>query len=71
MRFGRGACPDGFLPVFSADTEEQARELLAATCKLGPDGNYYAPELAHEQTLDNLQAFSDRLLAAWERKNNR
>lgn len=61
MRFGRGACPDGFLPVFSVDTEEEAQALLVATCSRGPDGLFYARELVLEQTLENLQAFSDRL----------
>jgi hypothetical protein len=53
--------PDGFLPVFSVDTDEEARRLIVATCKLGNDGEYYATELLREQTLENLMKFSDRL----------
>ena len=60
VRYGR-TCPEGFLPVYSVDTEEEARRLIAATCKMGWDGKYYAPELAEEQTLETLLAFGDRL----------
>lgn len=67
MGYGRGPIPDGRLPVFSTDTEEEAERLLVATCPLNLDGHYYAPELADEQTLENLQKFSDRLAAAYER----
>lgn len=74
MRFGR-TVPDGFLPVFSVDTEEEARTLIVATCPRQEDGTYYARELAAEQTLENLQAFSDRLARTWtimqERRNQR
>ena len=66
MGFGRGPIPDGALPVFSTDTEEEAQDLIVLTCPMGYDGNYYARELAAEQTLKNLQEFSDRLAAAWE-----
>lgn len=65
MRFGP-KCEDGFLPVFSTNTEEEARRLIVLTCKGGPDGNYYAPDLLGEQTLDNLAAFSDRLQRGWD-----
>ncbi len=57
--------PNGYLPVFSTDTEEEAKSLIVLTCPLGHDGHYYARELAHEQTLENLQVFSDKLAAAW------
>lgn len=52
--------------MFSTDTEEQAKSLIVLTCPMGADGHYYARELAEEQTLENLQAFSDRLQRAWE-----
>ncbi len=43
------------------DTEEEAHLLIATACRLDLDGNYYAPELAEEQTLERLYAFGDRL----------
>lgn len=61
VRFGRGECPEGFLPVFSVNDEEEARRLIVATCGRGEDGEYYSKELAREQNLDVLQAFSDKL----------
>lgn len=53
--------PEGSLPVFSVDTEEEAEALLTAACPLNHKGEYYAPELAREQTLENLDKFSERL----------
>lgn len=61
VKWGTGRCPDGFLPVYSVDTEHEARVLVAAACELGYDGEYYARELEESQTLDNLRAFGDRL----------
>jgi hypothetical protein len=58
--YGR-VIPNGSLPVFSVGTEAEARRLLVLACPMSVDGDYYAPELAREQTLDNLEAFSDRL----------
>ena len=57
--------PDGWLPVFSVDTEEDAKSLIVLTCPTDREGNYYARELVHEQTLDNLQRFSDKLQEAY------
>jgi len=34
------------------------------TCPMNYDGQHYARELAAEQTLENLYAFSDRLARA-------
>ena len=65
MGFGT-KLPHGRLPVFSTDTEEEAKNLIVMTCPMGRDGQYYARELAEEQTLENLQKFSDRLQRAWE-----
>ena len=67
MRVGptRKGPPNGFLPVFTVDTEEEARSVVAATCKLGLDGNYFSPELAEEQSLDVLDRFADRCRKAW------
>ena len=47
--------------MFSTDTEEEAKVLLSLACEKNMTGDYIARELAHEQTLENLQAFSDRL----------
>lgn len=53
--------PKGSLPVFSVDNEEDAKRLIVAACPFEPGVGYYAAELADDQTLDNLAAFSDRL----------
>jgi hypothetical protein len=71
VRFGPKRPDDGWLPVFSVDTEEEAEQLLIASCPRGLDGAFYAPELAQEQTLENLQAFSDRLLSIYTRIKER
>lgn len=65
MGFGRGPIPDGRLPVFSTDTEEEAQRLIVLCCPRDRDGHYFARELATEQTLENLQRFSDRLAHGW------
>ena len=56
--------PKGSLPVFSCDTEEEAENLITLTCGTNLKGEYIAPELAREQTLENLSAFSDRIQKA-------
>ena len=58
--------PDGFLPVFSVNTAEEAERLLILACRRNYDGQFVAPELAQEQTLDNLWAFGDRLERLYE-----
>lgn len=60
VRYGR-TMPDGFLPVYSVGTEDEAQELLVLACPTNLKGEYVAVELAEEQTLDNLRAFGDRL----------
>lgn len=60
MRYGR-SCDDGFLTVYSVDTEEEARTLISMACPMNYDGDHIAPELSSEQTLENLGAFGDRL----------
>ncbi len=73
MRFGRTAeekrelCARGFLPVYSVDTEEQAKALIVAACPTNIQGDYVAPELSQSQTLDNLKRFGDRLAELDER----
>lgn len=62
MSFGL-KLPKGMLPVYSVGDEEEARELLDATCpKNGnrPD-EWVSPELSREQTLERLDSFGDRL----------
>lgn len=59
VRYGRSV-EDGFLPVFSVYTEEEAERLIALSCSKCPEG-YFSQELAHEQTLENLQRFSNKL----------
>ena len=70
MRYGRSV-PSGFLPVFSTNTEDEARALLTLACPTNRDGDFVAPELAREQTIDNLMAFSDRLQRCWEMMEDR
>tara|TARA_Y100001963_G_C6721792_1_gene419447 strand:- start:736 stop:912 length:177 start_codon:yes stop_codon:yes gene_type:complete len=53
--------------VFSVNSEEEAKRLIALACPLSYDGHYYAPELVEEQTLDNLRVFSDRLEATYHK----
>jgi len=58
--FGR-TLPKGHLPVFSVGDEEEAQELIVLACPLDYNGRYFAPELAQEQTLENLASFGERL----------
>lgn len=60
MRYGR-TVEDGFLPVFSVSTEDEAKSLIVLACNRDGAGNLYARELATEQTLKNLDAFSTRI----------
>jgi len=66
VAFGRKV-PEGYLPVFSVNTPKEARDLIVAACPMDLQGNYYARELAGEgnQTLENLQRFSDKLAQVW------
>ena len=52
------------LPVFSVGSEKEAELLLTMTCPRNYDNEFVAPELAEEQTIDNLNAFGDRLRTA-------
>lgn len=42
-----------------------------AACEKNIDGEHIARELAQEQTLENLHAFSDRLAETWDRMQER
>lgn len=53
--------PKGFLPAFSVDTEEEAQKLLTLVCLTNVNGEFVAPELTREQTLENLWDFGTRL----------
>ena len=54
--------------MYSVDTEREAKDLLTFACGTVPDGplkgEFYARELAAEQTIQNLMAFGRRLAAA-------
>lgn len=63
VRHGRGV-PDGFLPIYSVDTDEEAERLLVLACPTNAAGEFVAPELVEEQTLDNLRLFGRRLARA-------
>jgi len=47
--------------VFSVGSEAEAKRLLTLTCATNYKGEFIARELAHEQSVVNLEAFSDRL----------
>lgn len=64
MRYGRSV-PSGWLPVFSVDTEEEAKELIILTCQTNHLGEYYSRELALDRTLDTLELFSQKLAHAY------
>lgn len=53
--------PKGFLPVYSVDTEKEARELLTFACQTNLRGQFIAKELVEDQTIENLFLFGDRL----------
>lgn len=60
MTYGE-ECPPGHLPVYSVGSTEEAHTLLVLACPKNAGNQFIAPELAAEQTLANLSAFSDRL----------
>ena len=47
--------------MFSVNSEEEAKDLLILACGKNLNNEFIARELAHEQTLENLQTFGDRL----------
>lgn len=53
--------PDGALPVFSVDTEEEAKLLIISTCPKDYEGNYYSRELAANRTIPTLFAFGEKI----------
>ena len=57
----KGSRPAGRLPVFTVNNEEEAKLLVSLACPTNAQGEHIAPELAEEQTLENLYSFGDRL----------
>jgi len=57
---------EGFLPVFSVDTDDEARMLLTMACPTNTEGEFVSRELAREQTLENLYAFGEKLARVYE-----
>ncbi len=47
--------------MFTVNNEEEAKLLVNLACPKNYDNQHFAPELAEEQTLENLYAFGDRL----------
>jgi hypothetical protein len=69
VRVGQ-VCPRGFLPVYSTDTEEEARRLVVMCCSLGAGGRYYANEvmgLDGDARIEGFNAFGRRLAEAHAR----
>ena len=60
MGYGR-VPPNGHLCVHSVCCEDRAQSLIVLCCEMNFVGEYIARELAMEQTLDNLEAFGERL----------
>ncbi len=49
------------LPVFSVGDEEEAHKLLVMACPTNQQGEFIDRFTAREQTLDNLELFSNEL----------
>ena len=60
MRYGR-AVPDGYLPVFSVGSVEEAKRLLTLACPLNYENDFVAPELAETQDFKHIERFAARL----------
>ena len=58
--------PEGAMPVFTVNTEEEAKSLIVLACPVNYEGEYYSRELAQELTIENLGAFSDKMAYCWE-----
>ena len=63
----KGSRPPGSLPVFTTKTLEASKTLVQLACGTNLKGQYIATELAEEQNMKNLQAFSDRLNQIYEK----
>ena len=58
------AHPDA-LPVFSVDTEDEARELFVASCTLAYDGERYGLPAVLREELENMPAVTAHLERAY------
>lgn len=47
--------------MYRVKDEKEAKDLIVLACPTNGQGEYIAPELAQEQTLENLEKFSERL----------
>lgn len=65
MDFGR-SLPHGRLAVFSVSTEEEAQKLITLSCAQNLQGDYVARELVEDQSMENLQLFSNKFARAHE-----
>ena len=63
----KGSRPAGRLPVFTVNNSTEAERLLSFACRINMKGEYIARELVQEQTLENLEAFGDRLADLYSR----
>ena len=78
VTYGR-TCPPGHLPIFSVDTEEEARSLLILTCSRNHASEFIARELVNddgsipenEERLERFYGFGDRLRAAYAHMKRR
>lgn len=52
---------EGFLPVFSVDSDEEALALILSVCGQNPFGELVDPRVSEGQDLDDLYALSNRL----------
>ena len=55
------------MPVFTTNTLEASKMLVELSCGTNIKGDYIANELAEEQSMKNLQMFSDRLNQIYEK----
>lgn len=57
--------------MYAVADEKEAKDLIVLCCGTNTHGEYIADELVHEQTLENLDRFSERLDRGheWLRKN--
>lgn len=47
--------------MYAVADEKEAKDLIVMSCSTNQAGEYIADELAREQSLDNLERFSERL----------
>ena len=57
--------------MFSVRDANEAEALISLACPLNMNGEYVAPELLQQQSLENLQAFHDRLQSLYSKFFNK